>query len=426
MNENVFRQLKIGVWLYFYLLIFEGALRKWVLPELASPLLIIRDPIAIWIVYKAIQNNIWRPNGYVNLMWGITVLSFILTLFFGHGNIPVAIYGMRITLFHFPLIFVIGNILEKEDVLKMGEVVLWITIGMTLLVAVQFYSPQSAWVNRGIGGDMEGSGFSGASGFFRVPGTFSFTNGLALFYGLSAAYILYFWLGENSRKVSKHLLMGSTIALLAAIPLSVSRTVLFEIILSMGFLLLISGKNKNVIKKVIGIVISSFAFLIILNSFNFFRSASTVFTERYTIANNEEGGLQGTVSDRLLGGMYSTIVDSEISFWGLGLGLGSKVGSKLITGGTKAYLISEGEWGRIIGEMGFVLGLILIIIRGSLVLEFFKKAWTSSNSGNNLPWLLLSFGAFNILQGQWSQPTSLGFSMLIGGLIIASFKDEQQ
>ncbi len=35
--------LKKGIWLYFFLLLFEGALRKWVLPSLSAPLLIVRD-----------------------------------------------------------------------------------------------------------------------------------------------------------------------------------------------------------------------------------------------------------------------------------------------------------------------------------------------------------------------------------------------
>ena len=41
------KYLKIGIWIYFYLLIFEGALRKWFLPSLATPLLVVRDPVAL-------------------------------------------------------------------------------------------------------------------------------------------------------------------------------------------------------------------------------------------------------------------------------------------------------------------------------------------------------------------------------------------
>ena len=39
--------LKKLFWAYFLLLIFEGALRKWVMPQLSAPLLLIRDPLAL-------------------------------------------------------------------------------------------------------------------------------------------------------------------------------------------------------------------------------------------------------------------------------------------------------------------------------------------------------------------------------------------
>jgi hypothetical protein len=35
----------------------------------------------------------------------------------------------------------------------MGIATLWIAIPMAILIALQFHSPQSAWVNRGVGGE---------------------------------------------------------------------------------------------------------------------------------------------------------------------------------------------------------------------------------------------------------------------------------
>lgn len=425
LNNKGLDTLKRGVWLYFYLLIFEGALRKWVLPGLSEPLLIIRDPLALYLLFIAFKENIWRPNAYVSFMVGVTILSFIITLFVGHGNILVAIYGMRIGLLHFPLIFVIGKVFDKEDVLKLGKRMLWLCIGMSILVTIQFFSPQSAWVNRGVGG-VSGSGFGEVSGFFRVPGTFSFTNGLSLFYGLVAAYIFYFWLGQSQIKISRLLLVAASLSLLIAIPLSISRTIFFETILSIAFMIAISGKRPEVMKRFAGVAFALLVLFIILSNFNFFQTAKMVFTERMVTANEAEGGIQGTVVDRFLGGMYSALIDPENSYWGLGLGIGSKVASKLLTGNASVYLLPEGEWGRIIGEMGFILGTLTILIRLSLVFRFFRKAWARLSHNDGLSWMILSFGAIIVMQGQWSQPTALGFSVLTGGLIIASLKRETE
>ncbi|PTX45337.1 hypothetical protein C8P64_1332 [Christiangramia gaetbulicola] len=414
--------IKRGVWLYFWLIIFEGALRKWVLPGLSEPLLIIRDPLAIWLIYKCFMNNIWSPNNYVVGMLGITILSLAVTLILGHGNIFVALYGFRIMAIHFPLIFIIGRVFNKDDVIKLGLIILWITIGMTILVGIQFYSPQSAWVNLGVGGDSQGSGFSGAGGFYRVPGTFSFTNGLSLFYGIAAAFIFYFWASRDVVKVNNLLLIIASFALLAAIPLSISRGVLFEIILSALFLFAIVGKDPRTIKSIILVGITGVFLFFVLGNFSFFQTATASFSERLTNAGSVEGGLEGTLMDRFFGGLYSSITDSNSSFIGLGLGMGTNAGAKLMMG-NREFLIAEGEWARLIGEMGFILGMIAIIIRGSLVFQLITRSWKAIKLDNKLPWMLMSFGTVNILQAQWAQPTALGFSALIGGLVIASFNE---
>src|SRR5690606_40610218 len=134
------------------------------------------------------------------------------------------IHGARNLLLNLPLIFVIGSIFDREDVLEIGKVTLLIAIPMVIIIGLQFYSPQSAWINRGIGGDTEGGGFSGAMGFYRPPGTFSFTNGNSLFWSFLAPFVIYFWLEKKG--IYKLLLIAASVALLFSIPLSISRTLL--------------------------------------------------------------------------------------------------------------------------------------------------------------------------------------------------------
>lgn len=413
--------LKKWIWAYFVLIIFEGALRKWILPGLSGPLLLVRDPIAIGLLVVAWNQGVWKPNGYVTGVWIASILAFILTLGVGHGNMIVALYGLRITLFHFPLIFLIGQLFNRTDVLQVGKILLWICIGMTVLVALQFFSPQSAWVNRGIGGDVEGSGFSGAAGYYRVPGTFSFTNGLSMFYAMTAAYILYFWLTAASTPVKKWLLLISTGCLMAAIPLSISRSVMFSVSLSVAFILPIVGNQPRIVGRLLVAGILIVISLLILSNFAFFQTATFAFTERFANAGESEGGVEGTLINRFLGGMVEAVTQNKAPFWGLGLGMGTNAGAQLLSGG-RTFLVAEGEWGRLIGEMGFLLGLWVIIIRCALVINLFKKSWQQVRMGNILPWMLMSFGALPVLQGQWAQPTALGFAVVGGGLVMAAMR----
>ncbi|MDE5417558.1 hypothetical protein L3049_06010 [Labilibaculum sp. DW002] len=412
--------LKKGIWLYFFLLIFEGALRKWFLPGLATPLLIVRDPLAVWMLLKAWEKGLFKLNFYILIMWICAGVAFVIAMLFGHRNLFVAIFGVRILLFHFPLMFVIGKVFSRDDVIKMGKICLYIAIPMLILIGLQFLSPQAAWVNRGVGGDLSGAGFSGAMGYFRPPGTFSFTNGNSMFWGLLAPFVIFFWL--NSKRINRFVLLMAATALLVSIPLSISRSLLFGVLLSIGFAFFIIVRKPEYFKQALLVIFGLFLLILVLQYIPVFQKGVEVFTDRFTSANENEGGVKGVLLDRFLGGMLGAIANSgELPVSGYGIGMGTNVGSMLLTG-DRTFLISEGEWGRLIGEMGIILGMFVILTRLFFVLKLTIASFAELNRGNGLPWLLLSFGFIIILQGQWAQPTALGFSTLIGGLILASLK----
>lgn len=423
-NAKALNWLKKGVWLYFLLLIFEGALRKWVLPSLQAPLLIVRDPLAMFLIYMSWKHNIVSANMYVYIISLLTIIGVSTALVFGHGNLFVAIYGARVLILHFPVMFIIGTIFNRDDVIKLGRLLLYIAIPMTILIALQFYSPQSAWVNRGIGGDVEGGGFSGALGYFRPPGTFSFTTGNVLFFSFVACYVFYFWLSKA--KINSLLLIAATICVLVSIPLSISRTLLFSIVITFIFTLFSVASSPKFLIKMLVFIVLGILLLTMLSSTPFFQTATEAFSHRFEVANNVEGGVSSSIMDRFFGGMLTAISDSgDLPFFGFGLGMGTNAGAFLLSGG-KTFLIAEGEWLRLVGEMGFVMGIMVILTRVVFCGSIFFKSYGNIKYGNILPWILLSFGMLIILQGQWAQPTVLGFSTLVGGLILASSKKSNE
>jgi hypothetical protein len=54
-----------------------------------------------------------------------------------------------------------------------------------------------------------------------------------------------------------------------------------------------------------------------------------------------------------------------------------------------------------------------------------KKALEFVSINETLPYILLTYGIFTIPQGSFSQPTSLGFIVVLGGIIIAAFNNIQ-
>lgn len=415
-----------AIWVYLFLLIFEGALRKWFLPQLATPLLLVRDPIAIWLTVVGLQRG-WIKSGYITVMMVVSTISMLMTLAVGHHNLFVALFGWRIYFFHFPMIFVLGKVLSRTDLLKIGQFILWVSIPMTALIVVQFYSPQTAWVNIGVGG--EGSaGFAGALGYFRPSGTFSFTSGYVMYQALVGCYLLYYLLMNSTLpkeyQFSKYILIILAGCYILSIPTSISRTHFFQTCVFLLFLFLAAiRKNKlksKFIKSAIMVVIAVF----VLSLLGIGNESMEAFIARFETANEIEGGVDGVIGDRYVGGLLGSLMNFNTPVFGYGIGLGTNVGAKAMGGNMYSFgFNAENEWSRIIGECGLLFGLIIISVRLLFSIEMWKRSYNRlAKRFDLLPWMLSAGMMLTVPQGQWSIPTNLGFCILFGGLTLAAVK----
>lgn len=418
-----------AIWIYIFLLIFEGALRKWILPSLANPLLIIRDPIAIWLTIVGIRKG-WLNNSYAKTMMVVSTISLVLTLVFGHHNLYVALFGWRIYFFHFPMIFIMGKILSRHDLLKIGQFFLWISVPMTILIFIQFNSPQTAFVNIGVGGEGT-SGFAGAMGYMRPPGTFSFTAGYTLFQAVVGCYLLFYLLMNNylpkDFRFSNIMLIIFVGCYLLSIPTSISRTHFYQTCVFLIFMFVAVMIKNKFRDKFIKIFIISIVAIIILYYFGFADTSIEAFSSRFENASKVEGGVKGTLGNRYVNGFIGSLINFSIPIFGVGIGIGTNVGSKFLNGNMYSFgFNSEIEWGRIIGESGMLLGLIIIGIRLFLSLGILKKAYNFLvKKYDLLPWMLSAGMMLTVPQGQWSIPTNLGFCILFGGLTLAAINSNK-
>lgn len=413
-----------AIWIYIFLLIFEGALRKWFLPSLATPLLLVRDPIAIWLTIVGLQKG-WINSGYAKAMMVVASISFILTLAVGHHNLFVALFGWRIYFFHFPMIFVMGKVLTRADLLKIGQLILWISIPMTILIFIQFHSPQTAWVNMGIGGEGT-AGFTGAMGYMRPPGTFSFTSGYVMYQAVVGCYLLYYLLMNNTLpkeyQFSKIVLIILAGCYLLSIPTSISRTHFFQTGVFLIFLFVAAMRKNKLKSKFLKFAVIAIIAGIILSLSGLGGTSMEAFTARFEGANKVEGGVQGVIGDRYVGGLIGSLINFQIPIFGYGIGLGTNVGARIMGGNMYSFGFNgENEWSRIIGECGMLLGLIIIGIRLFFSLDIWKRAYhLLVKKYDLLPWMLSAGMMLTIPQGQWAIPTNLGFCVLFGGLTLAS------
>jgi hypothetical protein len=73
--SDTIHNVRFLIWLYLWLLVFEGVFRKWVLPQFSAPLLLIRDPVVLLIYLAALRARIFPSNIYVISLAIIAVLG---------------------------------------------------------------------------------------------------------------------------------------------------------------------------------------------------------------------------------------------------------------------------------------------------------------------------------------------------------------
>lgn len=425
-------------WLYLLLLLFEGAFRKWILPEASNLFLVIRDPIVIYVMYLGIKNHLFT-NAFGRFFLAITVICFLTSLLWGHQNLLVALYGFRITGLHIPTLFIWGNVLRRKDILYVGKFTLYCSVLMCIVIAWQYFTPQSSWINRAVGSGDEGSGFSGVAGYFRPSGTFSFITGIIGFYFLTGVYLFYF-LYTNKYLATKDKLSNTLLTLfltvfLIGISLSLSRSVITGTALILLTCLFSSILLKKEMSKTIGIIFLIVILFIILYNFSFFQLTIDNIINRFISANGEKGNfMRDSIGNRFFGSYIRAFTDTqnfsgkEIPFWGFGLGSGSKVGSMLLHYSLgRGFGLAEEEWSLTICEQGLFLGGVLLM--GRLLFPIYYSIISVKLLIRNrdfLPYIFIPFICTSFINYQLSVPTLLGFTVVAGALMMAAIRTSKK
>ena len=423
-RSKTIRNIKRLIWLYLILLMVEGALRKWVVPQLSNPLLIIRDPVAVLIYILAIRAGRFPWNRYNVSLAIIGGLSWIVGILVLLPYLPpetimlVTGYGFRSSFLHLPLIFVIPAVFDIDDVKKVGW---WFILGlipMALLMAAQFKASPESFINRAAGlGEGQQLGTSG--GKIRPPGTFSFISGAISYLTVGAAFLIHAVLARLPYK--KWLLLAAGLSLIVGVGVSGSRGAVLSVglvIASLGIILLVRPSAMTTLGRNLffaAILLWAVSYLPI------FREGIGVISERFTdTAAAEEKTIAGGLALRVLEGFTEGFqLMSRAPIGGYGLGIGTNGGAKFLTGRVM-FLLTEGEWGRIVLESGPILGLAFLAWRTFLTISLGFFSLRQLKAGNILPVFLYAAGALSLLNGQVGLPTNAGFAVLICGLCLAA------
>ena len=418
--EDPYKLIRWLIWIYLFFLIYEGALRKWIVPGLANPLLIVRDPVAIAIYALALSKGAFPDDGFVGWTIGLGFLTFVMSTIAGSGNFLVSVFGWRTDFLHLPLIFVMPKVLGPQDVKRMCKWLLISAVPMAFLVMVQFKSSPTAWVNAGVGGS-EGGQLDVGFGKIRPPGTFSFTNGLSNYIGLVFSCVIYAVL--DKKYYPKWVLFAAAPATVLMIVISGSRATVSAAAISVAFLALICLRHPSYIGGSFKFVLLALPGLWLVSSLPVFQEGIMVHSARF--GENASDVKHGIV-DRALGDYIAGIVAmTDTPLFGYGLGLGTNAGAGLLSGGSRTFLLAEGEWSRVVKEAGPLLGGGFLLLRIAIMLYMgLVSNMAFSLRKNPLGLLIFSSSFLLVIQGQFGQPTALGFAVFGAGLCLAATNEE--
>lgn len=403
------KTLKKLIWLYFWLILVEGALRKWVVPGLDTALLLVRDPLVLLCYLLALRAGIFPRNAQLGVGLFLVFITGAAGLMAGAPSAVLG-FGMRVSFLHLPLIYLVPRVFDRSDVLKMGRYLLYTAPFMAMLFVYQFASPQESWINKGAFGTHYDS--------VRPSGTFPFVTGTALYLAFVSAYIAYGFLQKG--RLPMWLLLIATPSVLASLAVSGSRLAVTAVAIvglcAVGAVV-VRGRGFGGVAVAGGIVCLA---TILLGNMHFFKEGSDQLNQRFEDASPDQNSDTAFITSRVSG-------DTELALrllgivpaLGHGTGLGTSVGSQL-TVGERVFLGAEGEWGRLIWECGPILGIVLILYRIWLAFGIGMTCFRALRGGEFLGTLLFGACVFNLVQGQWGVTNVQGFACLEAGLALAA------
>lgn len=423
------RQIITLIFLIYWLLIFEGALRKWILPQAQQYLFFIRDPFVLLVYFYAFKNRLF-PRFSPLLVWaGLLAIAGLAAglgaVLAGSVSPAIVVYGWRNYFLYLPLAFVIGEYFSAEDLNRLVRHTLLLAIPISIVVFLQFLAPAPATINAGlIAGGVYQPGVSG--GIVRTYGTFTSSAGQTPFVASLVVVVLTAWILPRSRRPLRGaaliLASGAAITCLA---LSGSRGafILAGIVLAAALAssLLMTRASIKFRALFIPLIILAASAIAVTTIFS---DAWQALVTRSVGAYDTESAIYsfGTAGRAFAGFTDFVPLLTTTPLLGYGLGTFGNAFGLEFTSLLAPSLSAESDWARNVLELGPVLGLLYIGLRIAIVISVARGAVLATRRSNNpMPFLLLGFCGVLLLQGQITgQGSVLGFGWLYAGFCMAA------
>ena len=435
--------LRTLIYLYIYSTVFDGIFRKWLLPQYSTPLMAVKEILAVMIFVCGCRY--WKYfTGWERASLVIGFIAFLTTLAFGHGNIYVALYGCLPFFFGIPLCLIISKAFRPEGTIRIGKLFVLVLLVNSVLIIVQYNLPIAHVLNYTAGDTerIEDYAISELSGGFRPSGIFYHNSHNSLFSLVALSFLLYFFFFQKGISAFwRFLLMLVFVVDIIACVCSVSRTNVFLHIGLIAFFFLFVANTRARSRFIVTILLLLPVFYVLSQKTSFLKGAFDNLENRFEIASEaqyaDESTMQGTMNDIWYRGVQyhvnaiinpKTFDGQSPPFWGFGQGMSTQVGGQLLKIGEEnaGFSLAEFDGLRIMCESGLLLGWSIIFLRLGYVLRFFPQSVHYKKYKKNMAFcLLLPFFIAFFLMTTWGNLFSANMSFIIGGLFLTSLKENK-
>ena len=421
-GSDLARRRVVGLMTTLYLLIiFEGAIRKWVLPGAEKVFFFSRDPVLFAALWIALRNRLVTATPLAT--WLVVLGSALALVGAGHvivrGVPPIVIaFGLRNYSLHALTAVLMVATMTRDDVVRIIRLTLWIAIPMAGLALVQWRSPPTAWINKQLDG---GAVFTVTENVVRVSGTFTFTAGFVHFVAAALACLAAAVLAGLA---SRWLLAAGAFSVAVCFATSGSRGVLFHAAITI--LMMLGAEMTRPLHRqrpmfYIGSVMLV-GFLVLCVALIFPQAIENLIARQAAASDSEDTGAR--VIGIVTGGF------AQLDSAGLvGYGVGSTTPFGVArTSGIDSPGFAEDEFGRVILECGVPLGFAYMFMRWGLAAWMALLAVQAMRvRADPVPLMLLSFTGVLLGVGQiTAQGTINGYGWFFTGLTLVALKPYTQ
>jgi hypothetical protein len=437
-SERARQRVVLLVIALFVLALTEGALRKWVAPQLGTYIFFLRDPVLLLAYAVATQNGLWpRRSAFLSLSIGMAAFGALLFVLqaasggYSEHRLVLGAYGWRAYFLYAPLAFLVGSTFRRADLLKLFKVMLWLAIPIAVLVAAQFAAAPGAPINVGISEDKEFQfhGVTLNAEKTRPTGPFASGAGQQQYVAAAFAVLIAFFVAPRYLPQPGMLtLLSAAGGVLSCIALSGSRGTVLQCGLSIVMAMVLGFIGRGGALKGRALLWPALLTVSALAAYPIvFPEGYAAFTGRWAGASAAEAKVYEDtgVFGRALYGMvdFMRLLDL-VPGLGYGLGFGGNAAITLNSkvDGVAVGGLAETDFARHIVDLGPVFGLGYIVFRLCFAAWLTRLAFRATRQfADPMPVLLWSYVAYVIVMGQLTgQGTINFFGWLFAGLLIAS------